>query len=210
MQRARTKDAKDQRRQVLLQAALEEFFERGFAAARLDDVAQRAQLSKGTIYLYFKSKEALFEALIDSLTSPRIAQFEAIAANAPSIDEALSQIATIAPMIIRQSSLPKLMKVLIGDSHRFPEVLRNYRQNVLDRLLAAITTLLIDAQERGEILVTDPQLTARLVIAPIVFSSMWQALFGHDEEPPIDLDALFEIHRQLILNALRIQEASTC
>ena len=66
MQRARSEAAKDTRRQALLTAALDEFFERGFAAARMDDIARRAGFSKGTLYLYFDSKEALFASLIET------------------------------------------------------------------------------------------------------------------------------------------------
>ena len=74
MRRARSEDAKDERRQLLLSAALDEFFERGFSAARIEDIAQRASLSKGTVYLYFDSKEALFLALIEDLATPNIEQ----------------------------------------------------------------------------------------------------------------------------------------
>ena len=62
MKRARSDEAKDERRAQLLDAALDEFFEKGFSAARMDDIARRAKLSKGTLYLYFDSKKAMFQA----------------------------------------------------------------------------------------------------------------------------------------------------
>ena len=79
MQRARTDADKDDRRQALIAAALDEFYERGFAAARMDDIARRAKLSKGALYLYFDSKEALFQAVTESFILPHIEMVEAAA-----------------------------------------------------------------------------------------------------------------------------------
>ncbi len=78
MKRARTPQAKEDRRQALLKAALDEFYEKGLTAARADDIAERAGLSKGTLYVYFKSKEDLFKALIENLTTPKLAMLENI------------------------------------------------------------------------------------------------------------------------------------
>ena len=78
MQRARSQTDKDARRQLLLQAALDEFFERGFAAARMEDIARRVDLSKGTVYLYFKSKDDLFRALIEEHALPNLETIEMI------------------------------------------------------------------------------------------------------------------------------------
>src|SRR6516165_4674966 len=77
-ERRRTQDA-GQRRQAILDAALEEFSARGFAAARLDDVAQRARVAKGTIYLYFRDKESLFQELVRAMVSPLVGAIEAAA-----------------------------------------------------------------------------------------------------------------------------------
>ena len=120
MQRARTEQAKDERKSALLKAALDEFYERGFTAARMEDIANRADLSKGTIYLYFNSKETLFSELIQSLTQPNIHKLEAIAQDAPSISDAIQAIAKFAPVMIQHSDVPRLMKVLIGESNTFP------------------------------------------------------------------------------------------
>lgn len=203
MQRARTDQAKDDRRQALLSAALDEFFDRGFAASRMDDVAKRAGLSKGTVYLYFDSKDALFKALIEQLTSPNIARIEAIAAEAPSIETALERIAAFAPVLIRQSNLPRLMKVLIGDSHLFPDLINTYRKDVLERLLAIVAGVLEKAAARGEIEVQDPHLTARLVMAPVALSGLWEAVFGREASAEVDLETLFKIHASFLLKALR-------
>ena len=202
MRRARSEDAKDERRQLLLSAALDEFFESGFSAARIEDIAQRASLSKGTVYLYFDSKEALFLALIEDLATPNIEQIEQIAALAPSLREALNRLAVFAPMMIRTSNLPRLMKVLIGDSHTFPEIIRDYRKQKIERILGALTGFLDRAVDRGEIAPQNTSLTTRLILAPIVLSGMWQAVFGRDADAEVDLEALFHLHTELLLKAL--------
>lgn len=207
VKRARTDAARDARRHALLDAALDEFFERGFTAARTDDIARRAGFSKGTLYLYFPSKEALFNELVERLTSPNLAQLEQITATAPSLGIALDRFAAFAPQLIRTSDLPRLMKVLIGDSQGFPETVKSYRENVLDRVLAAIGAVLAAAKKRGEIDVGDPQLVARLVIAPVLFSGIWQAMFAADPDAQVDLESLFREHVELLRRGMGIKEA---
>lgn len=204
MARARTDEAKDERRQALLAAALDEFFEKGFAATRMDDIARRASLSKGALYLYFDSKEAMFQALIESLASPNLEIIEQITEHAASLKEALHGIRKFAPFLIRQTDLPRLMKVLVGDSQLFPEIVEAYRQELIERVLSMIAALLQRADETGEAKIENPQLTARLIMAPVIFSALWQAVFNQTSEAEVDLDQLFAIHEQMMLNALQI------
>ena len=205
MKRARSDNAKDERRQALLLVALDEFFQKGFAAARMDDIARRADLSKGTIYLYFESKEALFTALIETLAMPNLGQIEMISTSSLSMREALDKLIVFAPVMLRHSNLPRLMKVLIGDSHNFPEIIRTYRTQILDRVLGALSRMLEAAKARGEIDIGDPKLMARLVVAPIAFSGIWQAVFAGDKGAEVDLDALFRMHADLLMKAIGTQ-----
>ncbi|MEZ5985350.1 MAG: TetR/AcrR family transcriptional regulator [Hyphomonas sp.] len=208
MLRARSNEAKDERRQALLGAALDEFFEKGFAATRMDDIARRAGLSKGTLYLYFGSKEALFQGLIETLATPNLKIVETITSQSTSLKDALTRIRQFAPFLVQQTDLPRLMKVLIGDSHLFPDVVRAYREDLIDRVLSMITTLLQRAHDTGEAIIDTPALTARLLMAPMIFSAMWQAVFNQKSEADIDLDELFRIHEQMMLKALQIGSAS--
>ena len=202
MKRARTTEAKDERRNALLAAALDTFFDHGFAAARMDEIAARAGVSKGALYLYFDSKEALFKALITSLAMPNLDRIEAIAAAASSVAEALNGLAAYAPTMIRHSNIPRLMKVMIGDSHLFPEIVADYRTRILDRVLGALTLMLDRAKQRGEIATENPALTARLVIAPILFSGIWQAMFSATPGAEVDLKSLFAMHADFMIRAL--------
>ncbi|MCA8902316.1 MAG: TetR/AcrR family transcriptional regulator [Hyphomonas sp.] len=203
MKRARTDEAKEDRRAALLKAALDTFYEHGFRAARMDDIARRAGVSKGAVYLYFDSKDALFEALIEDLATPNIERAEAIMRSAPSFDMAVTQFAAFAPYMLQETDLPKLMKILVGDSQFFPDVISNYRRNNLERLIGALKTLLTEAHARGEIDAPDADLTARLIVAPMAFAGMWQAVFGRDPEAAMDLPALFALHAANIRKALR-------
>lgn len=194
MRRARSDDDKDTRRQLLLEVALDEFFERGFAAARMEDIARRAGLSKGTLYLYFSSKEDLFREIIAHLATPNLELIKSMVSMSPGFGEAMDRLAAFAPILIRESRLPKLMKVMIGDSHTFPAIILEYRQTVLDELLSLFGGLLERAKASGEIDVEAPRLAARIIIGPVALSGLWQAVFARTPNAEVDLDCLFRMH----------------
>jgi len=201
-QRARSDDAKDARRQAMLEAAMEEFYERGFAAARMEDIAGRAGVSKGTLYLYFDNKDALFLGLIETIAVPRVAMLEAMVEGTDSLLGGLKGLVDWAPSVIRETSLPRLLKIMIGESGRFPGAIQAYRARVVKRGLGAISRALKRAHEKGEISVEDPDLTARLVVAPMVLSLIWEMLFRSEDEPEVDLKSLFRIHARTLLKGL--------
>ncbi len=200
--RARTDEAKEARRLAFLTAALDEFYERGFAAARMDDIAARAGFSKGTIYLYFDSKEALFTALVETFALPNIARLEAAAKGAGGGLATLQTFMKVAPVIIRETPVPKIAKVLIGDAPAFPEMATAYRKQVVDRVLGVVAAALDEARQAGEIDVEDPALTARLVVEPVILSAVWRIVFEHDEDAKVDLGALFALHEDMLMRAL--------
>lgn len=207
MRRARTDEAKEARRLAFLNAALDAFFERGFSAARMDDIAARAGVTKGTLYLYFNSKEALFTALVETFALPNIAQVEA----AGKTGGGLSTIRTVmklAPIMIRDTPVPKIAKVLIGDAPAFPALASAYRKQVVERVLGVIANALAEARDAGDIEIDDPKLTARLVVAPIIMSAIWRIVFGHDQDAHVDLEALFAVHEKMLMRALGAKEQS--
>ena len=208
MRRARTEKAKDDRRIALAAAALDEFYEKGFAAARMEDIAGRAGLSKGAIYLYFDSKEALFEAVVETFAAPNVERLEGAAAMAADVGALIDAIVALAPAIIREGRIPKIAKILIGDAPTFPAVTTMYRKSVVERGLGALTGVLARAKDRGEIAIGEPALTARLVAAPMIFSAVWRIAFEHDDDARVDLDALFAEHGALLKRALNIRETT--
>ncbi len=202
MKRARSPEAKEDRRQALLKSALDEFYEKGLTAARADDIAERAGLSKGTLYVYFKSKEDLFKALIENLTTPKLAMLEQIVDESTSIELSLNRFAQLIPLIVRHSDMPRLMKILIGESQQFPDIVRLYRTNVLERVLALLARMLATADKRGEIRVSDPDIAARLLVTPVLFSGIWRAVFDADGSAPLDVEQLISTHIRFFLNGI--------
>lgn len=202
MHRARTQEAKDQRRKALLTAALDEFYERGFTAARMDDIARRAGLSKGSVYLYFDSKDALFTELVKEYALPNVERLEAMAGQADSAAGAIQMLMGFAPVLVRETVVPKIMKVLIADAPAFPETVTAYRKNVIERGLGLITGVLRKASDSGEFKIANPELTARLVVAPMIFSAIWKIAFEHDADARLDIKALFALHEKMLLTAL--------
>lgn len=201
--RALSEQAKAQRRQAILMAALEEFYLKGFSASRMEGVAQRVGISKGALYLYFSSKQALFEALIQLLARPSMTLLSETMQAASSVRKGIEQGLLLAPGLIRQSPLPKLIKVLISDAFAFPEVVAYYRENIIHPVLSALTNLLERGKATGEIHIHDTALTARLIMAPVFMSLMWTVVF-ETEQPAskLDVQALLDEHQRLLFRAL--------
>ncbi len=204
--RARTPEAKDERRQAILQAALDEIFEHGFAAARMEDIAERAGVSKGTVYLYFPSKTAVFEGLVDAFARPNRERLEAVLAQpVPAIDR-IRQMIAIMPALIRHSDMPKLLKILVSGAQTFPELIRGYRQSVVEPILAALERVVLEAQASGELRAAPAMPLVRLILAPMVASALWQITFETDPEAGpearVDVEAMLELHADMLERAL--------
>ena len=203
IQRARTDDDKGQRREALLTAALDAFFDRGFAATRIDDIAKLAGVSKGTVYLYFDSKEDLFRELVAKLTRPKLDFLETAIGQGDSFLDAIDQLAVFAPGLLQVDDMPKLMKIIVGASRTFPDLVSDYRRNVIERGMGFVSAAIERAQHRGEVRPDiDAKLAARLVIAPVAMSGLWRTVFGHDPEAHVDVQALLRLHAQNMRRAL--------
>jgi AcrR family transcriptional regulator len=185
-----------ERRQAILAAALQEFSTRGFAAARLDDVAVAAGIAKGTIYLYFRDKEALFQDLIRSEMTPVVATLE----TALAIDLPVRTVAERAvDLFVREiygTSRRDIIRLIISEGPRFPQLADFYYREVLSRIIAAVRALLARALARGELrsdaIIRFPQLLG----APGIVAIIWNALF--ERHDPIDVEALLRAHLDLL------------
>ncbi|MEM7727766.1 MAG: TetR/AcrR family transcriptional regulator [Pseudomonadota bacterium] len=207
--RARTEEAKAQRRADILEAALLEIYEKGLAKARLDDIAERANVSKGTVYLYFEGKEELFRDLISHHTAPAMQHLDNTVTVSSSLEQALTNFAAFAPTIIRQGNMPRLMKIIIGESQEFPDILREHRERLIDKSYAIFSKLLSDAAERGEIRIVDPNLTARLIFAPVIYCGVWQSVFAPTAPEPLDIEGLLRTHVDILLKGLNYRDPET-
>lgn len=204
--RAISKSAKAEKKNSILLAALDEFYERGFAAARMDDIAKRCHISKGTLYLYFNSKEALFNGLIELIAKPKQQQLIGMMNQATSAQSALVAMTEFMPVVIEQGQLPKLIKILIGDSGVFPEVVQNYKTTVIEPALAALSQLFHRSNQSGETHIENPELFSRLVVSPVIFSAIWKAVFATGDELGFDLKKQFQLHQKVLINSLHIDQ----
>src|SRR5690349_1611763 len=162
------------RPEEILDAALDEFTERGFEAARMEDIARRASISKGGIYLYFPSKTALLEALIEAKVTPlaRLAQtIAATGANDPM--SALRMIATAAAHRLGDGKVFAVPRLVISVSGRFPEIAEYYRVHVVELARGALESLIEAAMTKGALRRVDAQAAARAFIGPILFEALW-------------------------------------
>jgi AcrR family transcriptional regulator len=188
------------RREAILAAALDEFSARGFEAARLDDVAKRAGVAKGTIYLYFRDKESLFEELNSAMLAPLVATIEGIGA----ADVPMALISEhIVDMFVREiyeTRRKEVIRLILTEGRRFPQIAEFYYREVLSRIIAAVRALLKRAAARGEVppgLVDFPQLIA----APGLVAVIWSGLFDRFE--PLDVRAMMKTHVELLFGSRR-------
>lgn len=206
MQRAISKQDKIQRRNVLLNAALDEFFNKGFTATRMEDIAKQANVSKGTLYLYFKNKEVLFKTLIEEIAIPTINFTSKNVLAKPTGKESLEFLMQSLVKVICETPLPKLAKVIIADGRAFPELVELYREQVLNRVFTLLETLLTRSVKSKEWQCSNIPMTARLVIAPIIFSVIWRMVFeaNTEKQAPLDIEALLKQHTNYLLQILNV------
>jgi len=167
---------KDERPSELIAAALDLFVERGFAATRLDDVAARAGVSKGTLYLYFESKEALFKAVIEEAIVPLLASAEDVIANdqGTSID-LLRRLLNGWWEQIGATRLAGVPKLIIAEARNFPAVAQYYHDAVIVRGRALLRTLLQRGIERGEFRPLDLETAIDVIYAPLMMLVVWRS-----------------------------------
>ena len=200
---ARWRRRKEARPQEILEAALAVFAEKGFSAARMEDISQRAGVTKGTIYLYFDSKEALFKALVRESLAPTIrGVIEQVRAYQGSSRDLLVLVLTTVGTFIRTSDRVVLPKIVIAEAGNFPELVRFYREEIIDKGLGMLERVIARGIARGEFRKMEPRHVARLCMAPILFAAMWRATFAHLDAQPYDYEGLISTHIDTLLRGI--------
>lgn len=193
---------RDERIKDILSAAFEEFSVSGFAAARLDTIAARAGISKGTIYLYFESKEKLFEEVMKAYIMPVVDQVVHVSAEPHgSASEMLrAQLETIYRQAIA-TDRRRMMRLLVAEGPRFPHLTDLYYREVISRVFGALKRTIAYGVETGEFQNTAVAAFPPLLMGPALGGALWKILF--EDRHPLDLDALCEAHIVMLLNTLR-------
>ena len=206
MERAQTakrwERRKDARPAEIVAAALQLFSDRGFAATRLEDVATVAGVSKGTVYLYFESKEQLFEAVVRESVTPNIARAEALVDGweGPTPELLRALFAFIGGVL--ETPITGVMKLIVSEAGNFPQLARMYADLVLRRAFALMRRILQRGVERGEFRPIDVEATVPLVVSPVVLLGVWKHSFGAHTDLALDRRRVLEAHCENLLRGL--------
>ncbi len=196
---------KEARPAEIIQAGLLEFAEKGFAAARLEDVAARAGIAKGTIYRYFESKEALFEAALLSRVTPVLDGVDAAVDAFPgSSEDLLRLLFTRIYSEMVGSDLHILLRVIIADGSRFPTISEAYYRRILSKGRGLLGRIVERGIARGEFQAGAAADLPMVAVAPALMAAIWRMTFDRYESIPPE--RFLAAHLDLALNGLRKRE----
>lgn len=194
---------KAERPDEIIAAALEVFVAKGFAAARLEDIAARAGVSKGAIYLYFATKEDIFRAVVEQSLAPDLQTVKNVAADGQTpFPELLKIFAATVSHLLERRPVGGIIKIVIGESRNFPELARAWHDSLVAPALAAMTGAIAAAQARGELLPGDPRSYAISLVSPLLMGVIWRETFVPIGAAPLDIAALAQQHVELWLRGV--------
>lgn len=203
------KRRKEERPAEILSAALDAFVENGFAETKLADVAKRAGVAKGTLYLYFDNKQDLFAAVVRHGLLTNLAPIEEAAAT---FEGGLAELSTLllarAAERMGDQRLPAIMRMVIGESRAFPELARIWHAEAIDRVMSTVAGLIEKAQARGAAPSGDPKLYVLSIMGPMLMAMLFQQVFGSGSAHAPDLHALAEQHGRLLLYGIAPRSAA--
>jgi len=197
---------KDARPSELTAAALELFVEKGFAATRLEDVATRAGVSKGTLYLYFDSKEELFKAVIQSAVLPVLAEGEQIFENfSGSASELLRELVNGWWRIFGRTPLSGIPKLMISEAGNFPAIAQYYHDNVIVRGKRLFTRALERGIASGEFRPVDVEYACQVLIGPLILKLLWRHSFAPCMPKDLDPERYLAMCVDVFVDGVRVR-----
>ena len=201
MNRPRYQRRKEDRPQEITEAAFGAFAEKGFTATKVEDVARRAGVSKGLLYVYFKTKEELFKAVIRSVVTPRLDELTRTLDTSELSAEAFIRGPVLEFMKrVPGSPVSVVIRLMISEAPKHPDLVEYYWQNVASRGLGALRQLLERGVENGEFRETAVNELPQLLVAPVMMSIVWGIVFAGRS---LDTDRLIETHVDMILAYIR-------
>ena len=201
---SRWRRRKDARPSELTAAALELFVEKGFAATRLDEIAARAGVSKGTLYLYFDSKEELFKAVIREGLLPLLAEGEELVASMPGpAGELFKAIVMRWWEMVGEGPIGGIPKQIIAEARNFPEIARFYAEEVIDRGKRLLVAVLQRGIDSGEFRPCDPDTLVHLVFSPLMMRVIWKHSLDCCDVHTVPIDIYLREYLELMLRGLR-------
>ena len=198
--------AEDRPREICT-AALDVFAEKGFAAARLEEIARQAGVSKGTLYLYFKDKEDLFRAVVRDTVAPNI---EVIRASLAGTEKTFAEVVRLFlprfAEITGRVPVGAVAKMVIGESRNFPELAKVWHDHVASRAIDMIAELIAQAQVKGEVRPGDPRLHAFTLMGPMLMGLLWRETLQPVGGAALDIEALAAQHAESVLAGLLTEQ----
>ena len=193
---------KAERPQEILEAAFAEFSRNGYATTTLDRIAERAGVTKGTIYVYFENKEHLFISMVQEFTkgARNTVQEMYETHDGSTADLLRAQFSFIYQHIVEDKRRREVVRMLIAEAPRFPELADRYHEEILQPCLDMLRQAIQRGVDRGEIRKSSIVDSPQVVIAPIALVDLWLIMF--DDRRPLDLKAYFNAHIDLVLNGL--------
>lgn len=199
--RSRVGESREDREALIAAAGLAEFLEKGYAATRVDDVAKRAGVAKGTVYLYFPSKEDLFHAVVRRSIAPLVDVVEAVAATpGASAAVVLRQVLATLYREVAGTDRREVLRLLIAEAGRFPQLAAYAHTVIVRRGGSALRELVARAVAGGEFRDGPAARAPEVVMGPAVMALVWTLVF--QDIDPLDLDAVLDAHVDLILRGL--------
>lgn len=193
----------DARPVEILSAALQLFSEKGFSAARIEDVASRAGVSKGVIYLYFKDKTALLQALVHQAIGGQIAAAAALVdEHQGSVSLLIGRVLAMFASRLRDTELAHVIKLVISESRAHPEIGRFYLDNVIRAAMPIMERLIMRGIASGEFRAVDPALAVKCLMGPMLLSAIWRTVFEPLGADVLDTSALAHLHADIFTRGL--------
>lgn len=190
------------KRQNILNAALQVFSQHGFEAARLDEIARKAKVAKGTLYLYFPNKQAMFEALVRSAAVPLLDEMSAIAfEHAGPAEELLESIFALFHHEILGTDRKLVIRLIVAEGPRFPELARFYHREVISHVIGTLEAVARKLHKEGRLASDDLLQYPQLIAAPLLLSLIWDGLFARID--PLDVAGLLSAHAKLLTTMKR-------
>lgn len=187
----------------VLDAALALFIEKGFAATRVEDIAKRAGLSKGAVYLYFPSKEALIEGLVRRGLSPIAdSALEFLTGFRGDPRLVITSVLKMLALRLHDPKAVAIPKIVFREVVTFPELAQMYRREVLDRVLPALEQLIRNGIDEGYLRPVDPHLTIRSIVGPLMLHIVLAEIFGITPPDGAAFDRMIDNHLTILFDGL--------
>lgn len=193
---------KQARHDELVAAAFALFLERGFAATRLEDVAIKAGVAKGTVVVHFPTKEALFTAVVIEYVTPTVQRAELLRDEPGSPRERIIGLVRFIHDSLQDPHVGGIPKLIVSEVGNFPDLARGFHEQVCDPSRCAVTELIRQGIAAGEFRMVHPELAARLLLDPLIMHAIWRHSLGRYEPIAVDSQAFLESHLDIFLRGI--------